>query len=139
MTPSRRPPRPLFALLLFSAMSIRATVADGDVGDYSDHDDLDEVVLSCEEAVSALAECCPGFDPHAVGCIDHRYRHTSSCTGRVSEGHDRPEINMSQSKCIRAASCDELVGTRTCERATVRFRSRSVDAGLPSPPAGACL
>jgi hypothetical protein len=139
MSASSRSPRSFFAVLLFSALSIHVSFADGAPGDYSNYEDLDEAVLSCEEAVSALAECCPGFHAHTVRCVDHRYRHTSDCNGTVSEGHERPEIDTVQSRCIRAASCDDLLRTGTCERAIARFPTLRPDAGLPTASEGACL
>ena len=137
MTNGARLPRAIFSVFLFLSVSVRVTPADAESGDYSDHDDLDEVVLSCEEAAAALAACCPGFDPRTVRCIDHRYRTTSYCTGNVSEGHERPELALDESTCIRRSSCSDLVAS-TCARAQVILtQGLRADAGVAAP--GACL
>ena len=138
MTNRVRRPRAVLAIFLFLAASVRGTRADAESGDYSDHDDLDEAVLSCEEAVAALAACCPGFDSRSVRCIDHRYRKTSSCTGNVTEGHERPELDPGESACIRRSSCSDLVASAPSARAEVIFpRILRGDAGVTAP--GACL
>ncbi len=138
MTNGVRLPKAIFAVLLFLAASVQVTRADAESGDYSDHDDLDETVLSCEEAVAALDACCPGFDPEAVRCIDHRYRKTSACTGTVSEGHERPQIDRVESACIRRSTCSQLVASTTCARALVVFTPHT-EAGVTAPRSGACL
>lgn len=151
MTTEMRLPKAVFAILSFFALSIRVAPAGAASGDYSNYDDLTEAVLSCEEAVSALADCCPDFNPHAVHCIDHRYRTTSACSGQVSEGHELPRLDLGASQCIRKTSCSDLVRGGTCARAPSLYISASyasarpgdtgfvADAGLPEPLAGACL
>lgn len=129
-------------ILCFLAISVRVTPAPGAEGDYSDYDDLTEEVLACEEAVSILARCCPGFDPHAVQCVDHRYRRTSSCDGSVHEGHDHPMLRSDQSECVRGSSCTDLVRTNTCGRVARGYTldlSGSGNSDIPAFLPGACL
>lgn len=140
MTTANLPPKAVLTLLLFLAVSVHVVPAVADSGDYSNHDDLTEAVLSCEEAVSALAECCPGFDPHGVRCVDHRYRRTG-CDGQIDEGRELPSIGVASSRCIREASCAELTTSDTCARASKLARSgrqQNPDAGPPAR-GGACL
>jgi hypothetical protein len=68
-------------------------------------DALQQDELDCEEAVSYLEGCCPGFDTRAVHCV------YDGC----SDQH--PDISEPQSACIRAESCQELATTGVCQRA----------------------
>jgi len=140
MTTAITPPKAILTLLLFLAVSVHVAPAVANSGDYSNYDDLTEAVLSCEEAVSALAECCPGFDRHGVRCVDHRYRRTG-CEGQVEEGHELPSIGVASSRCIREASCAELASSDTCARASKLARSERQHNPDAGPPArgGACL
>jgi hypothetical protein len=63
--------------------------------------------LDCEEAVSYLTRCCPGFAGVGVQCI-----YDEGCdTGQ------EPEIAEDTSACIRSRSCAELVSSGVCARA----------------------
>jgi hypothetical protein len=107
-------------------------------GDTSDHNQFREDVLSCEDAVSHLAECCPDFDPHAIAC-QYSYEEQdepSACpynsggyyeddcnpgAGGCSSGvstvmQTNPDLDVGTSECIRAASCENLVMTGVCTR-----------------------
>jgi hypothetical protein len=70
-------------------------------------DALQQDELDCEEAVSRLEGCCPGFNTVGLRCIDQQSCDTS----------EYPDISEQQSACIRAESCQELVATGVCERA----------------------
>lgn len=124
--------RAVLAFLSFSAVSVSATRAPAASGDFQDHEDLTEEVLSCEDAVAELAACC-GVDPHSVACVDYAYRETSSCSGHVEEGHIHPWLQIGESECVRDLSCDELLASGTCAAAVSRARGET-----PSEPRG-CL
>jgi hypothetical protein len=68
-------------------------------------DALQQDELDCEEAVSYLEGCCAGFDTRSLRCVD------DGCGGQ------QPDISESQSACIRARSCEELVASGVCQRA----------------------
>jgi len=68
--------------------------------------DMRQDELDCEEAVSHLQECCPGFTGNNVECT-----YVSGCAGTTY-----PEISYDQSRCIRGESCDALVRSGVCER-----------------------
>ena len=84
-------------------------------------DALQQDELDCEEAVSYLEGCCPGFDTRALRCVD------DGCGG------NRPDISEAQSACIRAESCQELVGTGVCQRA-----QQAVAASTDQAPTQVC-
>ena len=70
-------------------------------GDTLRNDELD-----CEEAVSHLEHCCPGFDSSGVSCVWQSH----GCDGSTVE------IDSAQSQCIRNRSCAELVASGVCDR-----------------------
>jgi hypothetical protein len=63
--------------------------------------------LDCEEAVSVLDKCCPGFAGSLLQC-----EYTSDCSGTTY-----PAISEDQSACIRGESCDTLRSSGVCDRA----------------------
>jgi hypothetical protein len=65
--------------------------------------------LDCEEAVSVLVHCCPGFDSTALICI----RASSDCGSRNTS----PALSRDESKRIRGESCETLVTSGECARA----------------------
>ena len=83
----------------------------------SDDDELREDVLFCEDALGHLAQCCGGFDVHAVPCHYHDHRSSDGCGGSSSTDKESPAFSLSESRCIRAASCDTLNATGVCARA----------------------
>ena len=60
--------------------------------------DMREDELDCEEAVSHLQDCCPGFDARRIECI-----YVTGCGGTTY-----PAISIAQSQCIRGESCSAL-------------------------------
>jgi hypothetical protein len=70
-------------------------------------DALKQDELDCEEAVSSLEGCCPGFDAKQIQCISQQ-----SC-----DSSQYPAISEEQSACIRAESCAQLVASGVCQRA----------------------
>jgi hypothetical protein len=82
-----------------AALSAAAVALVFACGDALQQDELD-----CEEAVSYLEGCCPGFDTRGLRCVD------DGCGGQV------PDISEQQSACIRAESCQELVANGVCQR-----------------------
>ena len=69
--------------------------------------DMRQDELDCEEAVSHLQDCCPGFDSSRIECV-----YVTGCTNS-----EYPAISISQSQCIRRESCESLVWSHVCERA----------------------
>lgn len=79
-----------------------------------DDNDLDMTVLSCEEALGKLEECCPGFDPETITCMDQTFDVTGC--GVHQQGRRLPAYTRKESECIRETSCDELRKS-VCKRA----------------------
>lgn len=66
-------------------------------------------VISCEEAVAHLQDCCPNFgDTHPDAC---EYRR-DGCSGNRDVA-----LGMATSRCIRDKECGELVDLGICARA----------------------
>jgi hypothetical protein len=76
-------------------------------------DHVGEDVLNCEEAVAHLAECCPKFDASLVRCV--HYESEGCDPDRSSNRY--PALDVGQSRCVRAASCDVLRSNGVCARA----------------------
>lgn len=96
-----RPPRFAFGAAFVGALLLLLCCGGG----------LDNHELACEEAVSRLVACCPGFDDRGITCV---FR--ASGDGCDSETH-YPAISEPQSECIRATSCADLVAHGVCKRA----------------------
>lgn len=62
--------------------------------------------LRCEEAVARLADCCPGFDTSRIDCAYY-----ATCNGT-----HRPDIPITEARCIAAASCATVDQSAICER-----------------------
>ncbi len=66
--------------------------------------------LACEDAVSHLQGCCSGFTGSNVDC-------TYEAGGCSGEGAVNPELDVTQSACIRGETCEQLRSTGVCARA----------------------
>jgi hypothetical protein len=102
----------------------------------NDDDELREDVLFCEDALGHLAQCCGGFDVHAVPCHYHDDRSSDGCVGSSSTDKESPAFSLSESRCIRAASCDTLNVTGVCARAqaaTAYTQTSSATSGFLGP------
>jgi hypothetical protein len=108
--------------LLFAASRSSASSS----GDYERRDDLTLAVIACEEAYTRLENCCPGYsawvgyDERRSPCLDLEWRTTSegySGPDHVDTGNTKP-LELSESNCIRAMSCEDLVARGVCDRAT---------------------
>jgi hypothetical protein len=77
--------------------------------------------LACEDAVSHLQACCPGFTGSNVDCTYEE--------GGCERSAVFPELNVNQSACIRNESCSELRATGVCARAAAMPSSRSWASG----------
>ena len=93
---------------------------------------FDQAELECEEAISRMIECCPGFDKTLVRC------YVEGCDD------DTPiTINLSDSQCILNHSCDAIRSADMCGR-TQRVASSKAnvsydsDSGSVVPSAGVC-
>jgi hypothetical protein len=80
-------------------------------------DPLSADELDCEEAVSVLEHCCPGFVGSALSCVETQ----QGCSGGTT-----PALSTQDSACIRGESCAELVSTSVCTRAQ---QARSCTSG----------
>ena len=72
---------------------------------------LDKGELACEQAAVHLQECCPDFDITTMDCTQE-----GGCTRR----REATAVAEEESECIRAASCDDIVARRVCERLDAR-------------------
>ncbi len=61
--------------------------------------------IQCEEGVSRLARCCPGFNPSRVGC-----ELGEACSGIY------PRLSVVESHCIQALDCAQLRENNVCGR-----------------------
>ncbi len=64
--------------------------------------------LDCENAVSHLIDCCPGFTGSNINCTDEG--------GACDRGSIPTELTTDQSSCIRGESCDDLRSSGVCAR-----------------------
>jgi hypothetical protein len=78
--------------------------------------------LDCEEAVSVLASCCPGFQSSQLQCIYD----DPGCGGTTY-----PALTLSDSACIRSETCATLVSSGVCSRAQM---ARGYVLGDPNAP-----
>jgi hypothetical protein len=93
--------------LLFGAMAPLAVgVACGGI-----HQDE----LDCEEAVTRLATCCPGFDSNIVGCESSQTTTTDGCNSTTTTTY--PALTSGEESCIRSEACGALVASGVCARA----------------------
>jgi hypothetical protein len=77
------------------------------VGAFACGDSLRQDELDCEEAVSYLNGCCPGFQATSnLQCV-----HGEGCGNTTF-----PAISQDLSTCIRSESCQDLVATGVCSR-----------------------
>ncbi len=92
--------------------------------------DMRQDELDCEEAVSHLQSCCPGFDSSGIQCT-----YSAAC-GTTQY----PAISQSQSQCIRGEACGKLISTGVCSHAQGVWPVTVMgDAGGPeSAPATVC-
>jgi hypothetical protein len=96
-TPSPRLARARrWAARAVAVLGLSALVADGGLR----QDELD-----CEEAASYLESCCPDFTP-TFACT-----YTSGCSENTA-----PALSISDSQCILAESCDQIVSSGLCTR-----------------------
>lgn len=86
-------------------------------------DPLQQNELDCEEAVSVLESCCPGFEGSQLQCV---YDDNQGCNGTTY-----PALSTDDSSCIRDKSCATLVSSGVCARAQA---ARSYTLGGSSDP-----
>jgi hypothetical protein len=84
--------------------------------------------IDCEEAVSYLEHCCPGFQPGRLACV---YKQ-EGCSGAT-----HPALSVDDSTCIRGESCSTLAATGVCDRAqhamSVTYDPEDPNSQLPPP------
>jgi hypothetical protein len=95
----------------------------------SDTDDnqFREDVLSCEEAVAHLAECCPEVQPTNVECR-YYYRRDEGCLGPDTTTRIEPDLDLRESRCIRDLTCEGIRSRGLCTYGHV-----SPDGGVSRP------
>jgi hypothetical protein len=72
--------------------------------------------FACENAVAHLQQCCPGFTGSNIACIYEPPPVSCGGSDPVSQG-ESPDLDLEQSACIRAATCDQLRSSGACDRA----------------------
>ena len=90
--------------------------------------DMRQDELDCEEAVSHLLACCPGFTGSHIECT-----YVAGCTTTTY-----PAISYLQSQCIRGESCDTLVRSGVCDRASGYYPVTTGDSDASTGPATVC-
>jgi hypothetical protein len=85
-------------------------------------DPLRQDELDCEEAVSVLEGCCPGFYGSELQCV---YSAPQSCGPTTY-----PALSEEASACIRGESCAQLVSSGVCARAQA---ARAYEQGGDTP------
>ena len=124
--------RLLLCLMLGGMVTARAARASSS----TDDDNFRKDVVMCEEALAALNQCCPGFQPKDVRCtyLNATY---DSCSG---SGYERisPALDEAESACVLATPCASLRESGVCARAqkAVDYESSSSvsDGDEPSEP-----
>jgi hypothetical protein len=111
------PPRPWPALLVAALLLPLITRCSG--GWRQDE-------LECEQAANQLLKCCPGFDPSTLSCS-----YSTGC------GTSYPALTVAESECIDNESCETLVATGVCARASDSLPIQTTDGGLTEHP-GVC-
>jgi hypothetical protein len=93
-------------------------------------DSLQQSELDCEEAVSVLIGCCPGFQAPQLQCVYD----DQGCNGTTY-----PALSSDDSTCIRSESCASLVKSGVCARAqNAKSYVLGGSDGASSPPAPVC-
>lgn len=83
--------------------------------DEEDDNQFREDVIQCEEAIARLERCCPDFDASRVLC-NYYYSYDTGC-GSTTEQSVHPALDLSESRCVRDTSCQDLVARGVCGRA----------------------
>lgn len=65
-------------------------------------EELRQDTFLCEDAVSRLGHCCPGFDPATFQC---NYDPGDGCANRPAS---YPEIDISTARCLLASTCSDI-------------------------------
>jgi hypothetical protein len=102
--------------LLLGAAALSTLVADGGLR----QDEID-----CEEAVAYLQGCCPDFGGATITCVSE-----SGCAP------SQPALSVTDSQCIVARSCAEVIATGLCD-ATRNLQSPQQDQDgnfIANPP-----
>lgn len=96
-------------------------------GEVHDHDNLRDSVLYCEEAVSALSECCPGFKERNTISCDYSYDYyPGGCDTSSRTYHKDPDLSIATSQCILGATCDRLRANGVCDALVSKPNSTGV-------------
>jgi hypothetical protein len=82
--------------------------------------------FACEDAVSHLQQCCPGFTGSNVSCTYDSY---SGC----SSGASFPDFTVDQSACVRSETCALLQSSGVCERALAIVANSGESGGYQDP------
>jgi hypothetical protein len=99
-----------FALIVVTRGASASTTGD-------DTNNFRPDVLACENAVSHLQECCPGFVAGAIRCVNYDY--TDSGCDTSTTYTESPTFDEAQASCIEHMDCGTLVSSGVCKRAQV--------------------
>lgn len=72
--------------------------------------------LECEEAVTHLTDCCPGFNPTKINCT-----HEAAC-----DLQNVTALPVLESQCILRESCETIVKTKVCDRLTSELADTTI-------------
>ncbi len=101
-------------MVVLSAIATLAVTRAASAAGVSD-DPFRADVVDCEDAIAALVECCPGFDPSRVRC-EYRRETIGSCDASTTQT-TTPALSPDESDCIRGARCADLQARGVCARA----------------------
>src|SRR5262245_60001452 len=96
--------RPLKRVTIAVVVTVAVVACFKDPNKDEDDNQFRDDVLRCEDALSRLVKCCPGFDGSRVEC-NHLYRQESGC-GSTTTTHVDPALTIDESRCIADTSCD---------------------------------
>ena len=117
------------------ALVISTLLACRGSGDEHDDNNFRGDVIECEDALSRLETCCPGFDATPVLC--NFYWDKSTGCGSTTTSSVEPALSEGESSCIRETSCDALVKDKVCERAqAARAYARNTTTSTSSSSSG---
>jgi hypothetical protein len=119
--PRRKARYPVGVAAVLGVLAVMACDSD------TDDNQFREDVISCEEAVAHLEECCSEFRPTNVQCR-YFFRRTEGCIGPDTTTRVEPDLDLRESRCIRDLTCDGIQSRGLCTNGQV-----SPDGGVSRP------
>lgn len=105
--PRKTPRYPVGVAAVLGVLAVMACDSD------TDDNQFREDVISCEEAVAHLEECCPELRASTVEC-KYFYRRDDGCIGPETTTRVVPDIDLRESRCIRDLACDGVSSRGLC-------------------------